>query len=123
MKKTLLGFVFGLSLALGLTAFAGENPWNVFVILIKSAFGSNYDFGLTLFYATPLIFCGLSVAWAFRAGMFNIGAEGQLTFASLVMAWGNFEPFDWAAIHKASAPRFHVARDVIYWRITALSVH
>ncbi len=34
---------------------------------------------MTLFYSTPLIFTGLSVAVAFHAGLFNIGAEGQLT--------------------------------------------
>ena len=42
------------------------------------AFGSRRDFGMTLFYTTPLIFTGLSVAIAFHAGLFNIGAEGQL---------------------------------------------
>lgn len=87
MKKTLYGFLLGFTLALAFTLFAGENPWNVFMILVRSAFGSNYDLGLTLFYMTPLIFCGLSVSWAFRAGLFNIGAEGQLVFACLVLTW------------------------------------
>ena len=87
MKKTLLSFLLGLTIALCLSAFAGESPWHILVILFRSAFGSNYDLGLTLFYTTPLIFCGLSVAWAFRAGLFNIGAEGQLTMASLSIAW------------------------------------
>ncbi|MEK7692198.1 MAG: ABC transporter permease, partial [Bdellovibrionota bacterium] len=55
-------------------------------ILAKSAFGSLDDFAMTLFYATPLIFTGLSVAIAFHAGLFNIGAEGQLTFGALSAA-------------------------------------
>ena len=55
-------------------------------ILEKSAFGSSYDVGMTLFYATPLIFTGLSVAVAFQAGLFNIGAEGQLTMGALAAA-------------------------------------
>jgi simple sugar transport system permease protein len=38
---------------------------------------------MTLFYSTPLIFTGLSVAVAFHAGLFNIGAEGQLTLGAL----------------------------------------
>lgn len=38
---------------------------------------------MTLFYSTPLIFTGLSVAIAFHAGLFNIGAEGQLTLGAL----------------------------------------
>ncbi|MBV2168223.1 MAG: ABC transporter permease [Bdellovibrio sp.] len=84
--RRLLGFVIGLVVALLLTLFAGENPWHIFLILTKSAFGSMYDLGLTLSYTTPLIFCGLSVAIAFHAGLFNIGAEGQLTMAVVTAA-------------------------------------
>jgi general nucleoside transport system permease protein len=58
----------------------------VLQILGRGAFGSGYDFGMTLFYATPLIFTGLSVAVAFEAGLFNIGAEGQLTLGALAAA-------------------------------------
>ena len=78
----------GLGLALGLatTWVAGENPWHVLTILVKGAFGSGYNFGMTLFYSTPLIFTGLSVAVAFQAGLFNIGAEGQLTLGALAAA-------------------------------------
>ena len=85
MKK-IFGFVLGLVLALSLTLFAGENPLHIFMILMKSAFGSNYDLGMTLSYATPMIFCGLSVAIGFHAGLFNIGAEGQLTMATVTAA-------------------------------------
>lgn len=84
--RRLLGFIIGLIVALLLTLFAGENPWNIFLILTKSAFGSMYDLGLTLSYTTPLIFCGLSVAIGFHAGLFNIGAEGQLTMAVVTAA-------------------------------------
>jgi simple sugar transport system permease protein len=41
---------------------------------------------MTLFYATPLVFTGLSVVVAFHAGLFNIGAEGQLTLGALAAA-------------------------------------
>lgn len=85
MKK-MIGFFIGLTLALLLTLFAGENPLQILMILGKSAFGSVYDLGLTLSYTAPLIFCGLSVAVAFHAGMFNIGAEGQLTIATVSAA-------------------------------------
>nr|BFD58277.1 ABC transporter permease [Bdellovibrio sp. CKG001]BFD65519.1 ABC transporter permease [Bdellovibrio sp. HAGR004] len=84
--KRIFGFLLGLTLALLLTLFAGENPWNVFTILVRSAFGSMYDLGLTLSYTTPLIFCGLSVAMGFHAGLFNIGAEGQMTMAVVTAA-------------------------------------
>ncbi|AHI04821.1 ABC-type ribose transporter, permease protein [Bdellovibrio bacteriovorus W] len=84
--KRILGFVIGLFFALLLTLFAGENPWDIFLILMRSAFGSNYDFGMTLSYTAPLIFCGLAVAIGFHAGLFNIGAEGQLTLGVLAAA-------------------------------------
>jgi general nucleoside transport system permease protein len=81
--QPILAVVAGLCLGLTVTWIAGENPWNVFKILCVGAFGSPYDFGMTLFYATPLVFTGLSVALAFHAGLFNIGAEGQLTLGAL----------------------------------------
>lgn len=73
----------GLAAGLTVTALAGENPLHVLRVMIKGAFGSGYDVGMTLFYTTPLIFTGLSVAVAFHAGLFNIGAEGQLTMGAL----------------------------------------
>lgn len=85
--KALLGLAFGLLVSLSLTALAGENPWRVFLILTQSSFGSPYDLGLALFYATSFAFAGLSVAIAFHGGLFNIGAEGQLVIGTLAAAW------------------------------------
>jgi simple sugar transport system permease protein len=84
--QPVLAVAFGLILGLGVTRIAGESPWHVLQILWRSAFGSSYDFGMTLFYSTPLIFTGLAVAVPFQAGLFNIGAEGQLTFGALAAA-------------------------------------
>ena len=78
--------ILGLGIGLLITYAAGESPWNVFQILVKSAFGSRYDLGMTLFYTTPLIFTGLSVAVAFHAGLFNVGGEGQLEIGALCTA-------------------------------------
>jgi len=86
LAQPLLAVALGLGLGLALTGVAGENPWHVLEILVKGAFGSSYDLGMTLFYTTPLIFTGLSVAVAFQAGLFNIGAEGQLTLGALAAA-------------------------------------
>ncbi len=49
-----------------------------------------YPLSLTAFEATPLILTGLSVAVAFRAGMFNIGAAGQWIGGALVATWLGF---------------------------------
>ena len=84
--QPVLAVAFGLILGLGVTRIAGESPWHVLQILWRSAFGSSYDFGMTLFYSTPLIFTGLAVAVPFQAGLFNIGAEGQLTLGALAAA-------------------------------------
>jgi len=57
--------------------FVGENPLEAARIMVTGAFGSGEGIGFTLYYATYFILTGLSVAVAFHAGLFNIGAEGQ----------------------------------------------
>src|SRR6185369_3009730 len=104
--QSLLALAAGLALGLATTWIAGENPWHVLKILVHSAFGSRTDLGMTIFYATPLVFTGLSVAIAFQAGLFNIGAEGQLTMGALAAAavgviWPGL-PGPWAPILAAS---------------------
>src|SRR5438132_14266929 len=65
----------------------GDNPFETYRLLIGSAFSWPDGIGYTLFNATPLIFTGLAVAVAFRCGLLNIGAEGQLYFAAFATAW------------------------------------
>ena len=62
----------------------GESPANVYGLLITRTWGDVYGVGQVLFKATPLIFTGLAVALAFRAGLFNIGAEGQMIAGGFV---------------------------------------
>jgi simple sugar transport system permease protein len=65
----------------------GDDPIETYALLIGSAFWWPDGVGYTLFLATPLIFTGLAVAVAFRAGLLNIGAEGQLYVAAFATAW------------------------------------
>jgi simple sugar transport system permease protein len=65
----------------------GESPIQTYKLLIGSAFSWPNGIGYTLFNATPLIFTGLAVAVAFRCGLLNIGAEGQLYVAAFATAW------------------------------------
>jgi len=65
----------------------GDNPIHAYGLLLSSSFGSAKDIGWTLFYATPLIFTGVAVMVAFRCGLLNIGAEGQLYVAAFATAW------------------------------------
>jgi simple sugar transport system permease protein len=76
----------GIALALVAVRLLGDSPILVLKTLMQSAVGTREDLGMTLFYATPLIFTGLSVAIAFQAGLFNIGAEGQLLFGAMAAA-------------------------------------
>lgn len=70
---------------------AGNDPWEAYKALFNGAFRSKRAIGETLVYSSPLILGGLSFAIGARAGLFNIGIEGQLVMggfaAGLVGAW------------------------------------
>jgi simple sugar transport system permease protein len=66
---------------------AGGNPLVAYYGLFVGAFGSAQALSETAVWATPYIFAGLAVAFAFKGGLFNIGAEGQLALGSLGAAW------------------------------------
>ncbi|CAN7628565.1 ABC transporter permease [Ensifer adhaerens] len=63
---------------------AGASPLSVFYLVAKGAAGSQFAFLETLTRATPLIFTGLAIAVAFRAKLWNIGAEAQLYIGGVV---------------------------------------
>lgn len=75
----LLGMVIIASLRMNPFAVVGD-----LVATLNRSWGLRDDLGKILFYATPLIFTGLAVAVAFRAGLFNIGGPGQVMMGSLV---------------------------------------
>jgi simple sugar transport system permease protein len=69
---------------------SGANPIEAYLALYKGAFGSQQAFGRTLEKATPLILGGLAVAFAFKAGLFNIGGQGQLLLGAIISAYLGF---------------------------------
>src|SRR5688572_2734627 len=73
----------------------GDNPITAYSLLLSNSFGSIRDIGWTLHYATPLIFTGLAVAVAFRCGLLNIGAEGQLYIAAFATAAVGIAGAEW----------------------------
>jgi len=81
-----------LALVIGaiLLAVSGANPLRAYAALLEGSFGTFKAFGRTLAKATPLIFSGLAVAFAFKAGLFNIGAQGQLLFGAIASAAAGF---------------------------------
>ncbi|HDQ73975.1 MAG TPA: ABC transporter permease [Chloroflexi bacterium] len=66
---------------------AGGNPIAAYRGLYEGAFGSPSALSETTVWATPYIFAGLAVALAFKGGLFNIGAEGQLALGAVASAW------------------------------------
>lgn len=61
----------------------GIDPWQAYRALFNGSLGSVYGLGESLVKASPLILTALSFALAFRCGLINIGAEGQLYFGAL----------------------------------------
>lgn len=77
----------GILLALNLISFGfGQAPIDTLRRAFEGTWGTPYGVGQVLFKASPLILTGLAFHVAFRAGLFNIGAEGQLALASLTGA-------------------------------------
>ncbi|NSW51250.1 MAG: ABC transporter permease [Anaerolineae bacterium] len=69
---------------------SGANPLLAYSALFQGAFGGASQISRTLEKATPLIFNGLAISLAFKAGMFNIGAQGQLVFGAIIAAFIGF---------------------------------
>ena len=78
--SSLIAIVIGL--AVGLVILLVSNPSNAFngffTILMGGFSGGAKGLGNVFYYATPIILTGLSVGFAFKTGLFNIGASGQL---------------------------------------------
>ncbi|MCF6273294.1 MAG: ABC transporter permease [Rhodobacteraceae bacterium] len=82
-------------------AFAGANIIEAYGQMAKGVFGSTFAFTEMLTRATPLIFTGLAATIAFRAKLWNIGAEGQLYLggmAAVVVGTGMIDAPAWVLI-------------------------
>ena len=69
---------------------SGANPFTAYAALFNGALGSPEAIGRTLEKSTPLIVFGLAVAFSFKAGLFNIGGQGQLLVGAIVAAYVGF---------------------------------
>lgn len=92
-----LAVVLGLVAGAILILFTGDNPITAYGGLVAGSLGSAEGIGRTLDKATPLVLGGLAVAFAFKAGLLNIGGQGQLLLGAVFAAWAGFD-FDLPAI-------------------------
>lgn len=77
ITSTLIAIVCGFLVAALVLLAAGYNPWQSFGALFNGIFSKPKYISNVIIKATPIILTGLSVAFAFKTGLFNIGAEGQ----------------------------------------------
>ncbi|MDT8306975.1 MAG: ABC transporter permease [Anaerolineae bacterium] len=82
----LLSVVVALLIGAFVIVLGESSPVEAYRALFRGAFGSQAALQRTLEKGTPLIFSGLAVAFAFKGGLFNIGAQGQLLFGAMAAA-------------------------------------
>lgn len=80
-----------------LVVLFGENPGFVGLRVLEGTFGSGYGVAQVLYKATPILLCAASFEATRRAGLFNVGAEGQLVLGSFAAAWVGAK-LDWPPV-------------------------
>lgn len=83
---TLISVIMGFLVGALILSLAGYNPLQAYGVLFKGIFEKPKYISQTIINSTPLILTGLSVAFAFRTGLFNIGAEGQFIIGAMTAA-------------------------------------
>lgn len=87
MLTAITSVIIGLLMGSVLIILSGESPLEVYRIMISGALGSKMELGETLIKANVLIFTSLSYAFAYRCGLINVGAEGQLYIGAVFTAF------------------------------------
>ncbi|MBN2604744.1 MAG: ABC transporter permease, partial [Bacilli bacterium] len=103
----IVGLLFGLLLMLIVNpgqAFPG------FLTIIVGGFDSFKSIGNMIYLSTPIILTGLAVAFAFRTGLFNIGATGQLTMGAFIAVYIGVK---WGAVGEIS-PFLHWGLAILF---------
>ncbi len=80
---SIIAVILGLIAGALLMIVTGNNPVRGFTYLFRGGLMNIERIGNTIASSTPLIFSGLSVAFAFRTGLFNIGSAGQMLMGGL----------------------------------------
>ena len=103
LRPVLLALLTALLASALLIALAGGNPLLALTAMAQGAFGSAYAWSEVGVRTCPLLLTGLAVAIAFRAGIWNIGAEGQLLIGAVMVAWLGSRLGDWPPVLAITA--------------------
>jgi len=82
-RRIVLAVLLSLLCAAGLIALSGHSPLAALAAIAVGAAGSPHQLGVALNKATPYLLSGGGVALCFRAGIINIGAEGQIAVGGM----------------------------------------
>lgn len=82
----IISIILSLLAGAAILKLSGADPAEAFGALFSGAFGDREAVARTLEKATPLLFNGLAIAFALKAGLFNIGAQGQFLFGAITAA-------------------------------------
>ncbi len=88
--RPLVAVIVSLVLFAAVLMSAGYNVGQVYTSLVEGAVGSPFALAATLRWTTALVLAGLAVALPLRAGLFNVGVEGQLYIGGFAAAWIGF---------------------------------
>ena len=81
--ESILAALVGLLIGALLMYIWGFNPWKAYWALFRGAYGGSYEWASSLARGTPLVLTALTFSICLRAGMFNIGAEGQMFMGAI----------------------------------------
>ncbi|MGE5577211.1 MAG: ABC transporter permease [Syntrophothermus sp.] len=85
-----LAILIGMVVGAIFVIWSGKSPVVAYQALWQASFANWGSFGEMLVNVTPLIFTGLAIAFAYRANLFNIGAEGQFIVGQIAAAWAGY---------------------------------
>lgn len=81
--ESVVAGIVGLLVGALLMYIWGFDPWKAYWALLRGAFGGSYEWASSLARGTPLVLTALTFSICVRAGMFNIGAEGQMMMGAM----------------------------------------
>ncbi|WP_440897680.1 ABC transporter permease [Amphibacillus sp. Q70] len=89
-SRSLFPIILALIIGYFIILFSGFNPNEAYLQLIRGSLSSSSQILNTLFAATPILLTGLATTISFKAGLYNMGAEGQLYLGGFAAAYVGF---------------------------------